>query len=62
MSNPILALPSFGAVGGCMLFLAGALEILIPTAIAALALFAVAIYNDWVRLQRIALSGGGQSR
>lgn len=43
-----------GAVGGCMLFLAGVrLKFLIPTAIAALTLFAVAIYNDPVRLQRI---------
>lgn len=43
-----------GAVGGCMLFLAGVrLKFLIPTALAALALFAVAIYNDPVRLQRI---------
>ena len=37
-----------------MLFLAGVrLKFLIPTALAALALFAVAIYNDPVRLQRI---------
>lgn len=43
-----------GAVGGCMLFLAGVrLRFLIPTAVAALVLFAVAIYNDPVRLQRI---------
>lgn len=43
-----------GAVGGCMLFLAGVrLKFLIPTAIAALTLFSVAVYNDPVRLQRI---------
>ncbi len=43
-----------GAVGGCMLFLAGVrLKFLIPTAIAALSLFSVAVYHDPVRLQRI---------
>lgn len=43
-----------GAVGGCLLFLAGArLKFLIPTAMAALALFSVAVYLDPVRLQRI---------
>jgi cell division protein FtsW len=43
-----------GAVGGCMLFLAGVrLKFLIPTAIAALTLFSVAVYHDPVRLQRI---------
>jgi len=43
-----------GAVGGCMLFLAGArLKFLIPTAIAALTLFSVAVYHDPIRLQRI---------
>lgn len=43
-----------GAVGGCMLFLAGVrLRFLIPTAIAALTLFSVAVYNDPVRLERI---------
>lgn len=43
-----------GAVGGCMLFLAGVrLKFLIPTAILALTGFAVAVYHDPVRLQRI---------
>lgn len=43
-----------GAVGGCMLFLAGArLKFLIPTALAALSLFSVAVYHDPIRLQRI---------
>lgn len=43
-----------GAVGGCMMFLAGVrLKFLIPTAIAALTLFSVAVYHDPVRLQRI---------
>lgn len=43
-----------GAVGGCMLFLAGVrLKFLIPTAVLALTLFSVAVYNDPVRLQRI---------
>jgi cell division protein FtsW len=43
-----------GAVGGCLLFLAGVrLRFLIPTAVAALALFAVAVYRDPIRLQRI---------
>jgi cell division protein FtsW len=43
-----------GAVGGCMLFLAGVrLKFLIPTALAALTLFSVAVYYDPVRLQRI---------
>jgi len=43
-----------GAVGGCMLFLAGVrLKFLIPTAIGALTLFAIAVYNDPVRLRRI---------
>jgi cell division protein FtsW len=43
-----------GAVGGCMLFLAGVrLKFLIPTAIAALTLFSVAVYHDPIRLQRI---------
>lgn len=43
-----------GAVGGCMMFLAGIrLKFLIPTAIAALTLFSVAVYHDPVRLQRI---------
>lgn len=43
-----------GAVGGIMLFLAGVrLKFLFPTAIAALSLFAVAVYHDPVRLQRI---------
>jgi len=43
-----------GAVGGCMLFLAGVrLKFLIPTAIAALTIFSVAVYHDPIRLQRI---------
>ena len=43
-----------GAVGGTMLFLAGVrLKFLIPTAVLALVGFAVAVYNDPVRLQRI---------
>jgi cell division protein FtsW len=43
-----------GAVGGIMLYLAGLrLKFLIPTAIAALTLFSVAVYHDPVRLQRI---------
>jgi len=43
-----------GAVGGVMLFLAGVrLRFLIPTAIAAILLFSVAVYQDPVRLQRI---------
>ena len=43
-----------GAVGGTMLFLAGVrLRFLIPTGIFALTLFAIAVYNDPVRLARI---------
>ena len=43
-----------GAVGGLMLYLAGLrLKFLIPTAVAALTLFSVAVYHDPVRLQRI---------
>jgi len=43
-----------GAVGGCMMFLAGVrLKFLVPTALAALTLFSVAVYHDPVRLQRI---------
>ena len=43
-----------GAVGGCLMFLAGVrLKFLIPTAFAALSLFSVAIYNDPIRLSRI---------
>ena len=43
-----------GAVGGCLMFLAGVrLKFLIPTAIAALSFFSVAVYHDPVRLQRI---------
>jgi cell division protein FtsW len=43
-----------GAVGGCLMFLAGVrLKFLIPTTFAALSLFSVAVYNDPVRLQRI---------
>jgi cell division protein FtsW len=43
-----------GAVGGTLLFLAGVrLRFLVPSAIGALCLFAVAVYNDPVRLQRI---------
>jgi len=43
-----------GAVGGCMLFLAGLrLKFLIPTAVSALTLFSVAVYHDPIRLKRI---------
>lgn len=43
-----------GAVGGCLMFLAGVkLKFLIPSAIAALSFFSVAVYHDPVRLQRI---------
>ncbi len=43
-----------GAVGGILLFLTGVrLKFLIPTALAALGLFSVAVYYDPVRLQRI---------
>ena len=43
-----------GAVGGCLMFLAGVrLKFLIPTALAALSLFSLAVYHDPVRLQRI---------
>lgn len=43
-----------GAVGGCMLFLAGLrLKFLIPTAVSALTLFSIAVYNDPIRLKRI---------
>jgi len=43
-----------GAVGGLMLYLAGIrLRFLIPTAIFAITLFSIAIYNDPVRLKRI---------
>ncbi len=43
-----------GAVGGTMLFLAGVrLRFLIPTGIFALTIFAIAIYNDPVRLARV---------
>ncbi|TVP76309.1 MAG: putative lipid II flippase FtsW [Puniceicoccaceae bacterium] len=43
-----------GAVGGCMLFLAGVrLKFLIPTAVTALIIFSVAVYYDPIRLQRI---------
>ena len=43
-----------GSVGGLMLYLAGVrLKFLIPTAVGALALFAIAVYQDPVRLQRI---------
>ncbi|MEM8867112.1 MAG: putative peptidoglycan glycosyltransferase FtsW [Verrucomicrobiota bacterium] len=56
----ILIEPDFGTaflcglVGGVMLFLAGArLKFLIPTAVAAICLFSVAVYNDPVRLRRI---------
>ena len=43
-----------GAVGGCMLFLAGLrLKFLIPTAVIALTLFSVAVYHDPIRLKRI---------
>ncbi len=56
----ILIEPDFGTaflcglVGGLMLYLAGVrLKFLIPTAIAAVSLFAVAVYHDPVRLRRI---------
>ncbi|MFP4069531.1 MAG: FtsW/RodA/SpoVE family cell cycle protein [Opitutales bacterium] len=56
----ILVEPDFGtaflcgAVGGVMLFLAGVrLKYLLPTAALALAFFAVAVYLDPIRLQRI---------
>ena len=43
-----------GAVGGCLMFLAGVrLKFLIPTTIVVLSLFSVAVYHDPVRLQRI---------
>ena len=43
-----------GAVGGCLMFLAGVrLKFLIPTAFAALSLFSLAVYHDPIRLQRI---------
>lgn len=43
-----------GTVGGLMLYLAGVrLKFLIPTGVAAIILFSIAIYNDPVRLQRI---------
>ncbi len=43
-----------GAVGGILLFLTGVrLKFLIPTAIAALGLFSLAVYHDPIRLQRI---------
>ena len=43
-----------GAVGGCLMFLAGVrLKFLIPTALAALSLFSLAVYHDPIRLQRI---------
>lgn len=43
-----------GLVGGCLMFLAGVrLKFLIPTAVLALCGFALAIYNDPVRLKRI---------
>ena len=43
-----------GVVGGTMLFLAGVrLKFLIPTALLAIVLFSVAVYQDPVRLQRI---------
>ena len=43
-----------GAVGACMLFLAGLrLKFLIPTAVTALILFSVAVYHDPIRLKRI---------
>ena len=42
------------AVGGCLMFLAGVrIKFLIPSAVAALSLFSVAVYNDPVRLRRI---------
>jgi cell division protein FtsW len=43
-----------GAVGGLMLFLAGArLKFLIPTGVLALSAFSVAVYHDPIRLRRI---------
>jgi cell division protein FtsW len=43
-----------GAVGGCLMFLAGVrLKFLVPTVFAALSLFSVAVYLDPVRLRRI---------
>ena len=43
-----------GAVGSCLMFLAGVrLNFLIPTAFAALSLFSVAVYLDPIRLSRI---------
>jgi len=43
-----------GAVGSCLMFLAGVrLKFLIPTVFAALSLFSVAVYLDPVRLRRI---------
>ena len=43
-----------GAVGGCLMFLAGVkLKFLIPTAIAAMSIFSLAVYHDPIRLQRI---------
>ena len=43
-----------GAVGGCLMFLAGVrLKFLIPTAFAALSLFSVAVYHDPNRLSRV---------
>ena len=43
-----------GAVGGCLMFLAGVrLKFLVPTVFAALSLFSVAVYLDPVRLSRI---------
>ena len=43
-----------GTVGGLMLYLAGVrLKFLIPTGVAAIILFSIAVYNDPVRLQRI---------
>ena len=43
-----------GAVGGCLMYLAGVrLKFLIPTAFAALSLFSVAVYHDPIRLSRI---------
>jgi Bacterial cell division membrane protein len=43
-----------GLVGGAMMFLAGVrLKFLIPTGVAAITLFSVAVYHDPVRLQRI---------
>lgn len=43
-----------GAVGGCLMSLAGVrLKFLIPTAFAALSLFSVAVYHDPIRLSRI---------